>query len=55
MVFEIENTSLSTEEPNLTDVVTQTDLSEMRFNLLIFCFRTWDEKAEVTTNSILNL
>lgn len=55
MVFEIGNTSLSTEEPNLTDVVIQTDLSEMHFNLVLSCFRTWDEKAEVTTSSILNL
>lgn len=55
MGFEIGNTSLSKEEPNLTDVVIQTDLSEMRFNLVISCFRTWDEKAEVTTNNLLNL
>lgn len=55
MVFEMGNTSLSTEEPNFTDDVIQTDQSDMRFNLVISCFRTPDEKAAVTTNSVLNL
>lgn len=42
MVFEIGNISLSTEAPSVTDVVIQSDLSEMHFNVIGYksCPRT---------------